>query len=309
MPKPFKYASAFAGVGGFEAGFHLSDMKTTALIEWDKPKQKVLKTHFPTVPLMGDIQDVQGTELGKIDLLCGGFPCKNTSIGAPHRLGLTGKHSRHFWGLIGLLEEYQRLVSATNPRWVVIENTPGLLKSPWAHRTRHGHHHSSPGRTRVRGGLSGGGRATPWNRSTPHRPTAPTCPRGRTSWRRRRTRAASSGSHRTRRRTSSSASSPPELARTSRCWRSCARRRSRLAEVSAATGVARKRRLRNVESGRPSQRPDRVRRRPRHPTDPPGRPARRDPHPDSPGVGATDGLRGSLDRPDGIGQRSSGSPG
>lgn len=126
-----RYASAFAGVGGFEVGFQAAGgLDATCLIEWDKAKQKVLTQHFPNLPLMGDIKDVQGTDLGAIDLLAGGFPCKNTSIGAPHRLGLLGKHSAHFWELIRLLDEYQRLISATNPRWVLIENTPGLLKSP-----------------------------------------------------------------------------------------------------------------------------------------------------------------------------------
>ena len=127
-----RWASSFTGIGGFEVGFGAAGMShPTAMIEWDKAKQRVLTHHFPTVPLMGDITDVQGTDLGsRLDLLVGGFPCKNTSIGAPHRLGLLGKHSAHFWELIRLIDEFQRLVSATNPRVVLIENTPGLLKSP-----------------------------------------------------------------------------------------------------------------------------------------------------------------------------------
>lgn len=126
-----RWASAFTGVAGFEVGARAAGVgEPTVMIERDKAKQRALKAHYPNVPLMGDIQDVQGSDLGRIDVLAGGFPCKNTSIGAPHRLGLAGEHSKHFWDFLRLLDEYKRLISATNPRVVLIENTPGLLASP-----------------------------------------------------------------------------------------------------------------------------------------------------------------------------------
>lgn len=58
---------------------------------------------------------------GGVDLLCGGFPCQDLSV-AGRRAGLSGARS-------GLFHEFARLADALRPRWVVIENVPGLLSS------------------------------------------------------------------------------------------------------------------------------------------------------------------------------------
>lgn len=129
LPASLTYVSEFAGIGGFEVGFGRAGMRPTALIEWDKHKQTVLREHYPTTPLMGDITDVRGTDLGRPDVHCGGFPCQDTSIAAPHRAGLAGKRSGHFHEFTRLVAEYQRLVDESNPRWLLIENPAGLLRS------------------------------------------------------------------------------------------------------------------------------------------------------------------------------------
>lgn len=159
------YVSAFAGIGGFERGFERAGLNPIGLIEWDKNCQRVLRTHYPTTPLMGDICDVTGRDLGgTAAIFAGGFPCQDTSIGAPHRLGLAGSRSSHFYEFARLVGEYQRLVDELNPRWVVIENPTGLLKSNggrdmatvvrtleelgygWAYRVVDGRHLGTPQR-------------------------------------------------------------------------------------------------------------------------------------------------------------------
>ncbi|MGZ4745675.1 MAG: DNA cytosine methyltransferase [Oryzihumus sp.] len=125
-----KYAGTFEGIGGFSVGFHAAGMTPTAFVEWDANCQKVLKHHYPHVPLLEDICGVNGTAIGRPDLVCGGFPCQDVSIAAPHRAGLAGARSGMFFEFTRLVEEHLRLVDATRPRWVVIENTPGLLTSP-----------------------------------------------------------------------------------------------------------------------------------------------------------------------------------
>lgn len=127
---PFRYASTFTGIAGFEVGFALSGWNPTLMVEWNEHCRGVLSRHFPTVPLMGDIRDVPGSALDRPDLLVGGFPCTDTSVGAPHRLGLAGARSGMFWEFHRLLDEHLRLVDAARPRWVVIENPEGLLTSP-----------------------------------------------------------------------------------------------------------------------------------------------------------------------------------
>lgn len=124
------YASMFTGIGGFELGFQSVGWEPTVMVEIDPHCQRVLSEHFPSVPLKGDIRDVCASDIcGTPDLYIGGFPCQDTSIAAPNRLGLDGKRSGLYFEFTRLLDEYLRLVEANTPRWVVIENPDGLLKS------------------------------------------------------------------------------------------------------------------------------------------------------------------------------------
>ncbi len=124
-----KFASAFAGVGGFDKAFEAHGMTPTLQIEINPHCQTVLEHHWPDLQRAGDIRDVNGTDVGRVDLMVGGFPCQDTSIAAPHRLGLDGDRSGMFWEFRRLVDEYARLVDAAGPRWVVIENPEGLLRS------------------------------------------------------------------------------------------------------------------------------------------------------------------------------------
>lgn len=56
-----------------------------------------------------------------IDLLCGGFPCQDVSV-AGRRAGLAGARS-------GLFHEFARIAESLRPRWLLVENVPGLLSS------------------------------------------------------------------------------------------------------------------------------------------------------------------------------------
>lgn len=159
-----KAASCFAGIGGFEIGLGRAGIETIFQSEWDTNCQSILARNFPAVKLMGDITDVRGTDLGRPDLAVGGFPCQDTSIAAPHRSGLAGRRSGHFFEFARLVEEYQRLIDESAPRWVVIENPTGLLRSNggrdaatvfrcledlgygWAYRVVDGRHLGSPQR-------------------------------------------------------------------------------------------------------------------------------------------------------------------
>ena len=125
-----KYVSTFTGIGGFDLAFDRAGWSCEAMVEWDPACQKVLRQHFPTIPLLGDISDVTGTQIGRPDLAVGGFPCQDTSIAAPHRSGLAGSRSSNYFEFQRLVGEHLRLVDETKPRWVVIENPVGLLASP-----------------------------------------------------------------------------------------------------------------------------------------------------------------------------------
>lgn len=124
MRKKIKVASFFAGIGGFDLGLERAGMTVKFQCEINKFGQKVLKKHWPKVTLASDIKDVKPTDIPKdVELWCGGFPCQDLSVANQgKRKGLEGERS-------GLFYEFTRLIKDRLPRWIILENVPGLLNS------------------------------------------------------------------------------------------------------------------------------------------------------------------------------------
>jgi DNA (cytosine-5)-methyltransferase 1 len=113
--------SLFSGIGGIDLGLERAGMKVVWQVENNEFCRKALRKHWPGVKLYGDIREIQGNELEPVDLICGGFPCQDLSV-AGKRAGLAGERS-------GLFYEFTRIIDELSPRWVLIENVPGLLSS------------------------------------------------------------------------------------------------------------------------------------------------------------------------------------
>jgi DNA (cytosine-5)-methyltransferase 1 len=119
--------SLFAGVGGFDLALQRAGVRVTAAVEIDPKARAVLARQFPSTTLFSDVQEVTGHELratGFIPergIITGGFPCQDLSV-AGRREGLAGARSGLFWEIVRLLDDLA-------PRWVVLENVPGLLSS------------------------------------------------------------------------------------------------------------------------------------------------------------------------------------
>lgn len=113
--------SLFAGVGGFDLGLECAGWTTAWQVEIDDQARQVLRRHFPKAKRYEDVREVGGSNLAPVDLICGGFPCQDLSV-AGRREGLAGDRS-------GLFFEFMRVVGEIAPRWVLIENVPGLLSS------------------------------------------------------------------------------------------------------------------------------------------------------------------------------------
>jgi DNA (cytosine-5)-methyltransferase 1 len=161
--------SLFSGVGGFEFGFEHAGIETILQAESDPWCLNVLERHWPDVERLDDVRKVDeaarfrrsrdvarggrrtdaeperhanGTSCvtsgvdcrdgaissatgeqfaGGIDLVYGGFPCQDLSV-AGKRAGLRGQRS-------GLWHEFERVLRDLRPRWVIVENVPGLLSS------------------------------------------------------------------------------------------------------------------------------------------------------------------------------------
>lgn len=120
------FVSLFAGVGGFDLGFEKAGHKCVGQVEIDKNAQKVLRKHWPNVPLHDDVKTAvewakENDLIGKVDIVCGGFPCQDVSV-AGKRAGIAGARSGLFWDAIRFAQEVKA-------QTIVLENVPGLLSS------------------------------------------------------------------------------------------------------------------------------------------------------------------------------------
>jgi site-specific DNA-cytosine methylase len=110
--------SLFSGIGGLELGLERAGFQVKWQVEYEDYCNKILAKHWPGVKRYGDIYNVRGSELEKVDCICGGFPCQPFST-AGKRKGTAD--SRWLW------PEFYRIICEVRPRWVIIENVPGLL--------------------------------------------------------------------------------------------------------------------------------------------------------------------------------------
>lgn len=121
-----KVGSLFSGIGGMDLGLEQAGMQVIWQSETDPFASKILQKHWPHIPNLGDISLINPTLLLPVDLLCGGFPCTQTSLAAAihgKRSGLEGDESGLWW-------EMFRIMQHLLPRWVLVENTGGV--SRWA---------------------------------------------------------------------------------------------------------------------------------------------------------------------------------
>jgi DNA (cytosine-5)-methyltransferase 1 len=119
-----KVLDLFSGIGGFSLGLERTGgFETVAFCEIEEFPRRVLAKHWPGVPIYGDVRELTADTLRRdgiaIDVICGGFPCQDISF-AGRRAGLEGARS-------GLWGEYARLIGELRPRFVIVENVPGLL--------------------------------------------------------------------------------------------------------------------------------------------------------------------------------------
>jgi DNA (cytosine-5)-methyltransferase 1 len=137
------FGSLFSGIGGMDLGLERAGFTCLFQVELDDWRRQVLTRHWPEVPKWKDVRDfpaldpIYGLQRSKsrprregryglgsdrsVDLLCGGFPCQDLSV-AGKRAGLAGDRS-------GLFFEFARIAGELKPRFILIENVPGLLSS------------------------------------------------------------------------------------------------------------------------------------------------------------------------------------
>lgn len=115
-----KVLDVFSGMGGFSRGLENAGMKTVAFCEIDPFCRRVLKAHWPDVPVFEDIRKIRKQDVGPVDVIAGGFPCQDASVANAYGQGTDGERT-------GLFREIIRLADDLEPEAIFMENVTELL--------------------------------------------------------------------------------------------------------------------------------------------------------------------------------------
>jgi DNA (cytosine-5)-methyltransferase 1 len=119
----FTVASFFTGIGGIDLAFAWAGFDIRFQCEIDEYCQQVLKKHRPTywqnAVIKGDIHEVTKREVGKVDVIVGGFPCQDISIAGKREGIRRGNRS-------GLWFELLRIIREVRPKVILLENVAAI---------------------------------------------------------------------------------------------------------------------------------------------------------------------------------------
>lgn len=114
------HVDLFSGIGGFALAARWAEIETVAFCEKDTFCQRVLRKHWPGVPIYDEIRTLDlkfACEAG-VDILTAGFPCQPFSVAGKRK----GKEDdRYLW------PETFRVIKECRPTWLILENVPGIV--------------------------------------------------------------------------------------------------------------------------------------------------------------------------------------
>lgn len=111
------FGSLFTGIGGFDLGLERAGLEGKWQVENDPYCNRILDKHWPDTPRYGDVRELSGSTLEAVDVICGGFPCQPLSVAGKRQ---AQADPRWLW------PHFARLVDELRPRYVLVENVPGL---------------------------------------------------------------------------------------------------------------------------------------------------------------------------------------
>lgn len=113
-----RHLDLFSGIGGFALAARWCGWETVAFCEIEPYCQKVLRKHWPDVPIYPDVRELHGHDIGPVDVITAGYPCQPFST-AGKRGG--ENDDRHLW------PEVYRLVREIRPQYALLENVAGHI--------------------------------------------------------------------------------------------------------------------------------------------------------------------------------------
>ncbi|WP_072689456.1 DNA cytosine methyltransferase [Rhodococcus marinonascens] len=109
--------SLFSGYGGLDLAVQkVFGGEVAWHCEWDKAPSAILEHHWPGVPNLHDVTQVDWATVPPVDILTGGYPCQPFSA-AGQRKGTDD--DRHLWPYV------REAIRVLRPRFTVLENVAG----------------------------------------------------------------------------------------------------------------------------------------------------------------------------------------
>lgn len=112
----------FSGIGGNALALE-SCCNTVLFCENNRACYPTLKAHFPTIPIHDDVRtlaaSIEKYDLPFIDMVCGGFPCQDISIGGAGKGIATETRSGLFFCILDIIQKVRC-------PYVFLENVPAI---------------------------------------------------------------------------------------------------------------------------------------------------------------------------------------
>lgn len=128
MNNKLRLGSLFDGSGGFPLAAIFCGIKPIWSSEVEPFPIRVTQKNLPQVKHLGDIKDIDGSEIEPVDIITFGSPCQDLSI-AGKRAGLEGEKSNLFYEAIRVIKEMRCKTNGKYPRYLLWENVPGAFSS------------------------------------------------------------------------------------------------------------------------------------------------------------------------------------
>lgn len=112
------HVDLFSGIGGFALAARWAGFETIAFCDIEPYCQKVLRKHWPDVPIHDDVRTFPVDAYRGCTVLTGGFPCQPFSIASKTRRGVDD--DRYLWpAMFDVIKEVR-------PHWVIAENVANI---------------------------------------------------------------------------------------------------------------------------------------------------------------------------------------
>ena len=117
-----RHVDLCSGIGGFALGFQWAELsKPVLLCDIEPFCRKVLRKHWPDVPIAEDVKELANDPDGLVpecDIITAGYPCQPFSVAGDRR---GQEDDRHIW------PEIFSIIKTKRPTWCVFENVYGHI--------------------------------------------------------------------------------------------------------------------------------------------------------------------------------------